>query len=457
MQDQQRVNLASETLLGALIVGGGPAGVALLLAARRIGLLRDLLSAGLIIIERTAAVGPGEIGNYAIRSDSLADSFLAPVTLEIAPPLQHLLESPAGKRLNAMRGSAVELTLVADFLADLSTELQRWLVGNEVDPFVTCTEARHSRRQRDGTWVTECWRANKGVQLLHSRTLVLATGAEQPIRRLFEEEVAGLPLLPRFVNKTIQSGELLGHAGAKKIASALSGRSCPRVAIIGASHSAIASAHVCLESSGVEFGPCAVTVLHREDFRLTYGSPAKALEDGYHAFGALDICPKTGRVFPLAGLRSDSRDLMRRFWGLGGLAPECRLQLLKLEESRYAEANQILEEAHLIVAALGYCPRALPLFDQTGEKIPLLIDLKGPLVDGHSRVLDAARRPVPGVFAMGLATGYPLASTHGEPSFAGQANGVALWQSDVGEELILRLLDEIGVAHGYLRHPAAVS
>jgi hypothetical protein len=114
-----------------------------------------------------------------------------------------------------------------------------------------------------------------------------------------------------------------------------------------------------------------------------------------------------------------------------------------LEEGRFEEANDILRRADLIVAALGYRPRALPLFDHSGEPLYLLSDTKvGTLVDKRSRVLDSTGRPIPGVFAMGLAAGYPLAVTHGEPSFTDQANGLALWQSDIGEDLVSQLLDQ---------------
>lgn len=444
MRGWRSENSGDEAPLGALVIGGGPAGLAVLLAARRSGRLVELLDAGVMVIEKHDVVGPGEIGRYAIRSDSLADSFLGPLATDAAPPLQHLLRRGAGEQLDGLRGRAVDLTLVADFLADLGFEFRRSLTDGGVDPFLTGVEALCSQRRRDGAWVTQCRLADGGVRLFCSRVLVLATGADQPIRRLSQAKVAGLPLLPRFSCKTIQSGELLGHAGAQMLAQALGRETSPKVVIVGASHSAIASAHTCLfHSGGVRFGARSVTVLHREEFRLTYGSAAQALEDGYVAFGPADLCSKTGRVFPLAGLRSESRDLMRRAFGLGGSTPDPRLQLIKLEEERFEEANRILEEADLIVAALGYRPRALPLFDRNGERFSLLADFEGPLVDARSRVLDAVRRPVPSVFAMGLAAGYPLANIHGEASFTGQANGLALWQSDIGEELVSQLLDQI--------------
>lgn len=51
---------------------------------------------------------------------------------------------------------------------------------------------------------------------------------------------------------------------------------------------------------------------------------------------------------------------------------------------------------------------------------------------------------IPGAFAIGLSAGYPLAGAHGERSFTGEANGFALWQSDIGEALVAAILENSG-------------
>lgn len=428
--------------LGALVVGGGPAGCAVLLAARKLGALNELIASGVRIVERTDTLGSGELGDYRIRSDSFAESFLKPLDADAEPPLRHLLSTPAGAYVDARRGQPVELTVAAELLAEMAVELRGALRAEGADPFVTGAEILRANRRTDGAWLALCRRGAE-VETFVAWNLVLATGAEQPIRRLHEIEVAGFPLLPRFCGKTVQSAELLGLSGPKRLADALSGRGSPKVAIVGGSHSAFSCALVCLGSpSGSSFGPRSIAILHPEPLRSTYASPAEALADGFDAFGEEDICPKTGRVFPLAGFRSDSRELLRRCLGLGGQAREERLLLLRLETDRFAEANSILDEADLIVAALGYRPRALPLFDTGGQPIRFLAETgASPLVDVRSRVLDAVGRAVPGVFALGLSAGYPLAGTHGEPSFTGEANGLALWQGDIGEDLVRQLLE----------------
>ncbi|BBL74426.1 hypothetical protein MishRS11D_15240 [Methylomagnum ishizawai] len=102
----------------------------------------------------------------------------------------------------------------------------------------------------------------------------------------------------------------------------------------------------------------------------------------------------------------------------------------------------MLEQADIIIAALGYRPRALPLFNAQGNPIALKSQLtyKAPLVDHDSRVLDSHNKPIRNVYCMGLSAGYPLAGRYGEPSFNGEANGIALWQSDIGGGILQQIL-----------------
>ena len=214
----------------------------------------------------------------------------------------------------------------------------------------------------------------------------MATGGEEASDRLATALVAGEALLPRFAQKTVLSSQVLTAEGATGVAARLAVHPQPRVAIVGGSHSALASAMVLLgQCSDVEFGTGAVTILHRSPLRITYGSPNEAVADGYFPFSAADICTRSRRVFPLAGFRADARQLLRRVWGLGGEEHERRIRLLALDESAWPEANRVLNEANLVISALGYRSRALRLFNAAGNRIELAPDAgAGSLVDEKS-------------------------------------------------------------------------
>lgn len=433
----------NEKTLATLIIGGGPAGISILLAARRAGLLETLIQRGMKVLEQTPGLGAGELGTYVIRSDSFADSFISSPNDEGIPSLRHLMDYYPGSHLNNLRGSPVELTIAAEYLSEIGKELHHWDMVNNLGIFSTNITAMASHLDEQGSWTTICQNSDGTTQKFHSKSLILATGADQTLGPLYSIPVCGEPLLPRFADKTILSKHALALAGPSLLSSRLRDIRQPRIAIVGGSHSALSSVWVCLNKlEDVNTQNIAITVLHKNKLALTYSSPEAAHQDGYYDFGRKDICPKTGRVYPLAGFRSDSRELMRRIWGLGGLPIETRIKLLKLGRDSSQEARRVLEQADIIIAALGYRPRALPLFNAQGNPIALKSQLtyKAPLVDHDSRVLDSHNKPIRNVYCMGLSAGYPLAGRYGEPSFNGEANGIALWQSDIGGGILQQIL-----------------
>ena len=271
---------------------------------------------------------------------------------------------------------------------------------------------------------------------IDSRNVILATGASQPIERLRNERVAGVNLVERCGERLLQSGDVVSTAGFAAVAARLAalGRS-PRVVIIGGSTSAAAVAFALLNRMPeVTFGPSGLTIMHRRELRIFYPNVEAALADGYTEFGPDDICPVSKRVFRLSGFRLDSRELIMRARGIGGRPPEPRLQLHRLGVDD-AASLALLDNADLVIAALGYRPRALPVFDQEGRAVTLQSETspQARLVDNYCRVMDAGGNPLPHLFAIGLAAGFvPYGKLGGEKSFRGQANGLWLWQNDVG-------------------------
>jgi len=294
-------------------------------------------------------------------------------------------------------------------------------------------------------WLTLVKDCDTGEErTIFSREVVLATGASQPAGRLRNEVVAGANILKRWGNKLVQSGEVLSLSGFAATSTRLAklGRP-PRVAIIGGSTSAAAVADLLLNHMpGVTFAASGVTILHRRELRISYPNVKAALADGYTEFGPDDICPISGRVFRLAGFRLDSRELIMRARGIGGRPPEPRLLLHRLGTDD-AASLRLLDEADMVIAAFGYRPRALPVFDESGSRVPLFAETspQARLVDEQCRVMDGSGRPIPHLFGIGLAAGFvPQGKLGGEPSFRGQANGLWLWQSGVGGLIVDSIL-----------------
>ncbi len=443
---------------GVTIIGGGPAGLAPLLAAHRGGRLAELLREGVTVVEQSSAVGEGSIGRWCINSDStaftFADCLAGPPGCELAALRTH----PLAREFRQIGDGTVPLRRAGEFLALVGQAINKVIAASPKGRVLKRSRAISTQRTRTG-WRTLIRDVKTGHErTIDSRNVVLATGGSQPPERLRGEMVAGVNLVNRCGHKLLQSGDVLSASGFRKISARLGGLGRPpRVAIIGGSTSAAAIAYAMLHRlTGVTFGPRGVTILHRRPLRIFYPSANAALADGYTEFGPNDICPVSGRVFRLSGFRLDSRELIMSARGIGGRPPEPRLQLhrLGLED---ASSLALLDSADLVIAALGYRPRALPVLDQEGRPVPLQAETgpQAPLVDDHCRVLAAGGNPLPHLFAIGLAAGFvPHGKLGGEPSFRGQANGLWLWQSDVGGLIVDAILSPCFAENDLLELPA---
>jgi hypothetical protein len=407
--------------------------------------LADLLEEGVTVVEQSASIGAGTLGRWCINSDStgftFADCLAGPSEGELAALRSH----PITEEFVEAGSRTVPLRRAGEFLAAVGQGIHELIAASPKGRVLHRHTAVSTQRTTTG-WRTRIRDAETGrQQTVDSRNIVLATGASQPVERLLSEKVAGVNIVERWGRKVVQSGDVLSDAGFAEMATRLSslGRP-PRVAIIGGSTSAAALAYAMLHRlPGVTFGPGGLSILHRRELRIFYPSVAAALAEGYTEFGPDDICPLSGRVFRLSGFRLESRELIMQARGIGGRAPEPRLHLHRLGVDD-ASSVALLDEADLVIAALGYRPRALPVFDYAGRRVPLFAETgpKAPLIDGYCRVLDADGAPIPHAFAIGLAAGFvPHGKLGGEPSFMGQANGLWLWQSDVGGMIVDAILD----------------
>ena len=426
-----------------LVVGGGPAGTALLTAAAKRGLLPEF-ARGLIIVERDGALGGGRLGDYAIRSDSTATTFLTQVKDNPHPELAALIDHPAGRAVAAYTDDPIGTPLIdAGPLIRAAGERLGNLVERHGGSVLTGHEAIDAQQTPDGLWRVRLHRHSDGAEIEQlTRNLVLATGGHQPLDRLATQIVAGLPLVSSVGDRLLQSDEVLTIGGYERVADLLAGKRNPRVAVIGGSTSAIATIALLLKSTpALPWGPQAITLLHREKLRPFYPSIEAAHAEGFTDFGPEDICPVSGFVYRLAGFRLEARELVLRMLGIDGRTAEPRVRFHHIAGDDDAAAHAHLRDADIVIAALGYRPRALPLADAHGQPIALAAHRGGAMVDRHCRITSAEDAPIAGLFGLGLAAGFvPWGAMGGEASFKGQANGLWQWQNDVGAMIVEQVL-----------------
>lgn len=426
---------------GLLIVGGGPGGIAPFLAAHRTGRLDTLLADGVAIVDRAEAIGAGHLGDYAINSDSsgktFADCLDGHGTHETE--LTRLADHPLTQQMKAAGDGTVSLYDAARFLGLVGDAVRRMIEGNAGSAVLTRHNVEWARRVENG-WEVRIVDLESGQQhTVTARNLVIATGAHQPAQRLATEAIGGSDLQTLCGDRLLQSGDVVTKGGLEHISMRLAGKASPRVAIVGGSTSAVAVAHALLHRlPDVHFGEGGITLLHRRPLRIFYLDRDAARAEGYDEWTEDDVCQISGRVFRFAGFRLDSRELVMQARGIGGRAAEPRLQLRLIAEQDPA-VPEILAEADLVIAALGYRPHALRILDRNGAPITLWAQTgpQMPMVDARCRVLDVSGKPLDNLFGIGLAAGFvPRGALGGEESFRGQANGLWLWQHDVGSIIV---------------------
>jgi dTDP-4-amino-4,6-dideoxygalactose transaminase len=443
--DGLRVERRGQAVHSALIVGGGPAGTALLTAATKGDQLIGLAESGLAVVERDAVLGRGEIGGYAITSDSTAETFLTAVKDNVHGDIAALAEHHAGREVALHAGRlGVPLARATPLLEATGARLGA-IVTQHGGVVATRSEVIDARRTPQGDWAARVRNLLTGDErVMRAANLVIATGGYQDRAHVAAEAIAGAPIGDLAGDRLMLGDDFLRLGGLDRLRARLEGVRAPRIAIVGGSTSAMAAAVLLLKASpGLPLGAGALRLYHRRPLRPFYRSVEEAHADSFTDFGPEDICPLSGFVYRLAGFRLEARELVLRMLGAGGRAPDPRMALCRLTGENDGAMRAELEAADVVIGALGYRPRALPLYDVEGARIALMADHPGRprLVDQQCRVLDAEGLPLPGVYGLGLASGHvPDGPLGGEASFSGKANGLWLWQNAIGQMIVDQIL-----------------
>ncbi len=414
-----------------VIIGAGPAGTGPLLWAAQHGRLGEWLDSGVAVVERDHP--GGSLGDYALNADSRGTSFLE--CLNGSDPELLLAEVSADavtEELTQWREGRPTLALVDRFERRLSAALQSEFARHQASEFLNGTTALAIQLESDGTVAVITADEGGRCATLRAASAVLAIGGRQ-ITTWEYFDLAPQVNLAAWQSKIMASHRILSRGGIEEVRRRLEGIDrAPRVVILGGAHSAFSAAWMLLERiPGVHFGSQGVQILYRSAPRITYPSRAEAQADAY-SFSEADVCQATGRVHRLGGVQGDGREVWRRMHGKDGGRPDRRAVAGPLSDLSRAEIHRLLDDADLIVPALGYRMATLPVFSASGRLVPLAST--GPAVGPDSSLLCEDGSAVPGLFGLGLGSGFvPWGDLAGEESFAGQQNSLWLYQHGLGE------------------------
>jgi hypothetical protein len=323
--------LAADDLRDVVFVGGGYRTVSFLASQPW------LLQYRVDVLERSGSLGGGAFADYDCMSTSIANRFVGKVAPEVAAGVRN------SRRLSELQQpdtTPLPLTEVSAVLED---------VGRAV-------EARLSRTGRvlRGRSVTRIHADTEEVtvetgtgETIRSRHVVIATGREERPH----------PALVRHRERAILSSELISVRRTDDVIIRLKELSRP-VVIAGGSHSAVAALLRLLRLREQCGRPdLELVMVRRSPVRLHYRSLAEAHAQRDPQSEApidpvADVCPATGQVNRDSGLRGGGRATYRAL--VNGDIPGASVRQVRTLD----DASDLLDEAGLIVQALGYHGRA---------------------------------------------------------------------------------------------------
>ncbi|HMC84621.1 MAG TPA: hypothetical protein VKI61_03815 [Chitinophagaceae bacterium] len=421
----------------AVFLGAGPAGMGPILKSLKNGSFSNLVNKGIAIVEQSQYLVRGSITGYKINSDTLVDAFLECLdgcTLDFFDASEL---SDAIKKLKYFSGGSIPLKDLDIFYLKLGQIIRKLITG-----FANCKVFLNTRAEKiiinhEGDYELIL---NNGEKII-TKNLVLAVGG-RPYPSLGDNGfLQGSLQEDRYKHKTWHSDELLSGKIDYEATSIL--RINPNVLILGGSHSAFSSADYILKKfSDVYFIKNSIRIYCKKPPKIYFQSKEEAMMYGYRDFDDNDFCPVTGRLFRLAGLRMDGRRLYMRMIGMlngeteNRVSVNCDIDLQDEIEYEYSSAG-------LVILALGYRFNMIPIFDSQLNPVKLNGQKRGEWVNSECQVLDCESIQIPGLFAIGLASGYtPKGVQGGEPSFTGQTSGIWFYQNIVGEIILAKLLSQ---------------
>lgn len=416
-------------LLSSVIIGGGPGGLGPLVWAAQHGRLPDWLDEGVAIVERSGRLG-GNLGRYGINSDSLGGSYLECLAPEVIPdPLRRVRDEAVTREMTLYRNAYPPLPLVDRYMSRIGVAMTEILDEHPASALHLHTEARSVHLRSDGGVAVLVHTPDGRARTLVAQSAVVAVGGHQPWR---DQSLLGL----RFADckaRLMPSNELLSHAGLAEANTILGMAGDRQIVILGGSHSAYAVAWALLElPAAARLGMGQLVIVQRRPPRVFYTNQAEADADSYPVHPG-DLCPRTGRVNRMGGLRGHGRDIWRRIMARPGCEPETRIAIVDVADLDTDDLRMLMDEAALVAPCLGYRSATLPIMDEAGHRFALRADANGDAVGDDCRLVLADGSVLPNVYGIGLGTGFRPSLTMGcEPNFSGQANSLWLYQNDIG-------------------------
>ena len=427
--------------------GFGPASSGLLFSLAKSGDIAKVGRQGIMIVERSKIIGSGKLSKYKMQSNTLSDVILECVCDNLLPEEMTELrqQSQAVSQLEVLRGQAPDLSLVSNCLMDASEMLVSSLSKHhhillQREHFVEALTVRD-----DGTFDVEV-RAPTG-NLITSRvaSVVLNLGGIQTSESRASLGSVFHCTLPKSM-PIIPSDSVLRKSDAGLLAqfSPLLGKRRTLV-VAGSSHSAFSVVERLAKISD-RAGFTRIILYYRSEPRFYYHDLTTAELFGEHIDASRDVCPLSGKVNRLGGLRFRTAEVAREVFKTKRLEKYPVEIEFKTAVNRSGEAvlADELRDVAAIVTCYGYRPLLPILRDQTGDVLKLAEDDHGLTTDEFGRPLTQDNNVIRGLFSFGLGSGMRVGSeVGGEPSYKRRLDGIWLYHNHVGKKVVTGMIHDL--------------
>lgn len=438
-------NDLSEATLGCLLGGAGPAGLGFLFNAIKRGALEQLARAGTLIVDAGTELGAGKLGDYQIIANSVSDVFLDclrdPLLTPILAPLH---ASPTYRHLKLNAQEAPALPIVGQLFQEAAALVLPWLERQYGIP--TWRQTRITEVTCDDSGYVVWLEQAGAIRRVRTSSLVLNLGGQQT-RQGFAESTRALGLhLPQSapIDSTDNLLRLQPEALRQRYRAHL--KDGGPLCVVGGSHSAF-SALDNLASALHHDGLRELTLIHRSPIRLFYETAAAALAAGYDFDPLQDICPLSKRVNRSGGLRYRAQEIGRQVLAgqcIGGTPVRVNTMQLDGSPAQLERAQQLFDNAALLVQGLGYQPILPELRCQDGRPLTLRTLRGGLDSDAAGCPLDQHGQRLKGLHLFGLGSGLAVDPRLGsEASFSGRIYGVWQFHNDASRDALESVLDRL--------------
>ncbi|GEP11599.1 hypothetical protein MGN01_34440 [Methylobacterium gnaphalii] len=400
-----------------------------------------------MVVERSRLLGCGKLSEYRIPSNTLADVILECVCDNLLPEGMARLrqQSPTVAQLEAMKGLAPDLDLVSDCLSDAAEMLvcdlsQHHRIAVQREHLVETLIVRD-----DGTFDIEVRKPSGSPTTARVASVVLNLGGVQKaetigsLGSLFQCDLPDtMPIMA--------SDSILQQSDAGLVArfAPLIGKK-RTIVVAGSSHSAFSVVER-LARVADRLGLSRIIIAHRTPPRFYYRDLMEAEARGDVVDAVEDVCPLSGRVNRLGGLRFRTAEVARAVFGTNRLDAypveiETRHVIAGCSETSLAED---MPDVGAIVTCFGYRPLLPIIRDQTGEILQLAEDRHGLTTDDFGRPMRQNGRVIRGLFSFGLGSGMRIGSeVGGEPSYKRRLDGIWLYHNHVGSKVTAGLIEDL--------------